>query len=136
MNDNDRPAQSRAKLRSTGGQAAVLVIDDDRDIADAIGDVLRAGGYQVEIVDGGAPALARAASAPPDLVLLDWRLPSEPAGAALVRRLREQCGPLPIVVLSADPHSLAEARQAQVSDYVPKPFDVADLLHVVDTWTR
>ena len=49
----------------------------------------------------------------------------EPAGGALVRRLRDACGfSVPIVVLSADPRSLAEAREAQASDYLPKPFDM------------
>ena len=69
------------------------------------------------------------------LVLLDWRLPLGPSGAPLVRKLRELCGgPLPIVVLSADPLSLSEAQKAQVTDYVPKPFEIADLLHVVDQY--
>ena len=40
---------------------------------------------------------------------------------------------IPIVVLSADPASLHEARDAQCSDYLPKPFEVDDLMHVVDS---
>jgi two-component system phosphate regulon response regulator PhoB len=110
----------------------VLVVDDDEDIADSIADVLRGGGYEVEQVGDGQLALQRAARAKPALVLLDWRLPSEPAGSALVRKLRDACGHVPVVVLSADPQSLQEARAAQVSDYLPKPFDVRDLLALVD----
>lgn len=110
----------------------VLVVDDDEDIADSIGDVLRGGGYEVHQVGDGAAALASVARAKPALVLLDWRLPSEPAGNALVRKLRDVCGNVPVVVLSADPQSLAEASAAQVSDYLPKPFDIGDLLALVD----
>jgi len=110
----------------------VLVVDDDEDIADSISDVLRGGGYDVAQVGDGAQALAAAARARPSLVLLDWRLPNEPAGNALVRKLRDVHGHLPVVVLSADPQSLHEARAAQVSDYLPKPFDVNDLLALVD----
>jgi len=110
----------------------VLVVDDDEDIADSIADVLRGGGYEVEQVGDGATALMAAARARPALVLLDWRLPDQPHGSALVRRLRDACGHLPVVVLSADPQSLQEARAAQVSDYLPKPFDVRDLLALVD----
>jgi DNA-binding response OmpR family regulator len=111
-----------------------LVIDDDTDIADAIVDVLKAGGYQAVAVYDGNAAMAQAKDGV-GLVLLDWRLPSGPSGAPLVRKLRELCGaPLPIVVLSADPLSLAEARLSQVTDYVPKPFEIADLLHVVDQY--
>lgn len=115
----------------------VLVVDDDLDIAESISDVLRAGGYRVEVAESGDGALALADRLTIGMVLLDWRLPSEPAGAALVRRLRDRCGhATPVVVLSADPMSLAEAREAQVSDYLPKPFEIADLLHLVDTYSR
>jgi two-component system, OmpR family, response regulator MtrA len=110
----------------------VLVVDDDVDIADSIGDVLRGGGYDVAQVGDGAAALLAVARTRPAVILLDWRLPNEPAGSALVRKLRDACGNVPVVVLSADPQSLAEAREAQVSDYLPKPFDVRDLLALVD----
>ncbi len=136
MADDSRPSSPAGEAdRSLGdGQKRplVLVVDDDDDIADSIGDVLRGGGYVVEQVGDGQRALEAAARVRPALVLLDWRLPSEPAGSALVRKLRDACGPVPVVVLSADPQSLQEARAAQVSDYLPKPFDVRDLLALVD----
>lgn len=78
----------------------VLVVDDDQDIADSVADVLRGGGYDVEQASSGAAALLSAARNRPGLVLLDWRLPSEPAGSALVRKLRDTCGfNVPVVVL-------------------------------------
>jgi two-component system response regulator MtrA len=113
----------------------VLVVDDDLDIAESIGDVLRSSGYQPVLAADGAGALDAANRHQVMMVLLDWRLPEEPAGANLVRRLRDLAGhQVPIVVLSADPLSLAEARLAQVSDYLPKPFEIADLLHLVDVY--
>jgi DNA-binding response OmpR family regulator len=116
-----------------GRRPLVLVVDDDPDIADAVADVLRRGGYDVEAVQSGAAALTAAERKAPGLVLLDWRLPTEPAGSALVRKLRDACGfSVPVVVLSADPQALAEARAAHASDYLPKPFDVEDLLQIVD----
>ena len=126
------PATGRA---SPTPQAVVLVVDDDPDIGDSIGDVLRSGGYQVEIVADGQAAVEVAREKRVGMVLLDWRLPTEPCGGALVRRLRDICGfGVPVVVLSADPTSLVEAREAQVSDYLPKPFEVDDLLHLVDSY--
>jgi two-component system, OmpR family, response regulator MtrA len=136
MADDARPGAGRGADRSLGSRGKrplVLVVDDDEDIADSIGDVLRGGGYEVEQVGDGTAALTAAARARPSLVLLDWRLPAEPAGSALVRKLRDTCGfNVPVVVLSADPQALAEARAAHASDYLPKPFDVADLLQIVD----
>jgi two-component system response regulator MtrA len=115
----------------------VLVVDDDEDIAQSIGDVLRNGGYAYELVADGAQALDLAKRRTIGLVLLDWRLPDEPAGATLVRRLRDACGgQVPVVVLSADPISLNEARDANVDDYLPKPFEIADLLDLVDTYMK
>jgi CheY-like chemotaxis protein len=113
----------------------VLVVDDDLDIAEAIADVLRSGGYSVDVAGDGPSALKVLETSRVGLVLLDWRLPGRPVGAQLVRGLREACGSsLPIVVLSADPTSLAEARAANVTDYLPKPFEVEDLLDVVDSY--
>jgi DNA-binding response OmpR family regulator len=136
MPDDGRPADGAhgadRSLGLAGKRPLVLVVDDDDDIADSIGDVLRGGGYDVHQVGDGHAALAAASKTKPSLVLLDWRLPNEPAGSALVRKLRDAVGHVPVVVLSADPQSLQEARAAAVSDYLPKPFDVKDLLALVD----
>jgi DNA-binding response OmpR family regulator len=110
------------------------VIDDDTDIAESIVDVLVANGYLPTAAYDGEQALAMA-NEEVALVLLDWRLPRGPSGAALVSELRTRCkSGLAIVVLSADPLSLAEARLAQVNDYLPKPFELADLLDLVDQY--
>jgi DNA-binding response OmpR family regulator len=130
--DGRRAGAAGPSLGEGTKRPLVLVVDDDVDIADSIGDVLRGGGYDVTQVGDGSAALAAVARARPAMVLLDWRLPNEPAGSALVRKLRDACGHVPVVVLSADPQSLAEAREAHVSDYLPKPFDVRDLLAIVD----
>jgi CheY-like chemotaxis protein len=134
MSDDGRSVESAGRsLADRDRRPLVLVVDDDEDIAASITDVLRGGGYDVAQAVNGAEALTAAARQTPGLVLLDWRLPSEPAGSALVRKLRDTCGfNVPIVVLSADPQSLAEARAAHADDYLPKPFDVDDLLQIVD----
>jgi two-component system KDP operon response regulator KdpE len=134
MVDQGRPAGAAGRSLAEGdSRPLVLVVDDDVDIAESIGDVLRRAGYDVETAGDGVAALAAAERARPGLVLLDWRLPIEPAGSPLVRKLRDVCGfAVPIVVLSADPQALAEARAAQVSDYLPKPFDVNDLVQIAD----
>jgi CheY-like chemotaxis protein len=121
--------------RRHGAGPRVLVVDDDADIATSIADVLRAAGYDVCMATDGAGALGEAEVGRVHMVLLDWRLPAGPSGAPLVRKLRDLCGAgLPVVVLSADRMSLAEAREAQVTDYLPKPFEVADLLDLVDQY--
>ncbi len=127
------PWQTSPRGRATRRtKSLVLVVDDERDIADSIADVLRAHHYDVKVASNGLDAVACAQSDRPGLVLLDWRMPSEPSGAELVRQLRSGDAEIPLVVLSADHKSLAEAMAAEVSDYLPKPFDVGDLLFHVN----
>jgi len=117
--------------------APVLVVDDDEDIAASIADVLRTRGYLVEVAHDGQSALDVASHGGVTMVLLDWILPGALSGGMLVRRLRELCGEnLPIVVVSADPVALTEARNADVTDYLPKPFQIDDLVHVVGHLAR
>jgi CheY-like chemotaxis protein len=121
---------------TSGGQRSVLVVDDDDDTLVSICELLEANGYRALRAHSGPAALQVAATAepPPRLVLLDWWLPTEPAGVHLVTALRTQLGEkLPIVVISGDPQALDEARRAAVTDYLPKPFVVGDLIDVVDS---
>ena len=85
---SERPVVKGAGDRQEA-RPIVLVVDDDLDIAESISDVLRTGGYQVEIAESGDGALAIAGRLTVAMVLLDWRLPNEPAGAARGRRLRD-----------------------------------------------
>ncbi len=78
---------SASKGAVSGGPLRVLVVDDNEDAARAIGFLLEMTGHQVAIVFDGPAALEAAASAPPDLVLLDIGLPGMD-GYAVATRLR------------------------------------------------
>ena len=54
----------------------VLVVDDDPEIVDAVGEALQDDGYLVETATDGATALKRVLEAPPDLIVLDVRMPN------------------------------------------------------------
>lgn len=116
-----------------GEEAApqVLLIDDDADVGEAVRDLLLLGGYRTALASSGDEALDLLWHGSFGLVLLDWRLPEEPSGFELVRRLRALGGELPIVVLSADPISLDEARAAEITACLGKPFDYQTLLALV-----
>jgi CheY-like chemotaxis protein len=114
----------------------ILVIDDEVEVADTIASLLKFRGYSIDIAINGIAALKIAESQPIGLVLLDWNLPdnSGPSGRMLVQKLRQVCGGIPVVVVSADPQVLGEAVRAEVSDYLPKPFVVSELMRVVDEY--
>lgn len=114
----------------------VMVVDDDSDVGESIGDLLALGGYRAVIVESGQAALELVAHGSFQLVLLDWHLAEEPAGFELVRRLRALDRELPLVVLSADPISLEEAHSAGITGCLGKPFDYQTLLAVARAHVR
>jgi CheY-like chemotaxis protein len=114
----------------------ILVVEDEVEVADTIANLLKFRGYATEIAINGIAALKIAESQPIGLVLLDWNLAHHngPCGQTLVQKLRQVCGGIPVVVVSADPQALGEAMRAEVSDYLPKPFVVSELMRVVDEY--
>jgi CheY-like chemotaxis protein len=112
----------------------ILVVDDHAELAELIAKLLEIRGYETDVAADGVRALQLAEAHRIGLVILDWRLSDGPSGVGLVERLRERCGPVPVVIVSADAQSLAEASRAAVSDYLPKPFLAVELLRVIDEW--
>ena len=106
----------------------MLVVDDDARIAAALKRVLHYEGYNVEVAEDGTVALAKAASRPPDLVVLDVMLPGMD-GVEVCRRLREGSD-VPIMMLTALDATGERVRglDSGADDYVLKPFTYEELL--------
>ena len=106
----------------------VLVVDDEPHILRALAITLRARDYEVALAGNGAGALASAADAPPDLVVLDLGLP-DMDGVEVIRALRGWTD-APIIVLSgrSGARDKVEALDAGADDYVTKPFGMDELL--------
>ncbi|MDW8281746.1 MAG: response regulator [Myxococcales bacterium] len=113
----------------------VLIVEDDPDTAELIARCLGEVGYQTLRAADGEQAISISSGRRISLVLLDWRLPGHLCGRPLLQRLRTEHG-APVVVISADPASLTEASDAGAADYLPKPFRLTDLVHVVDEHCR
>jgi adenylate cyclase len=110
--------------------ARLLVVDDVPENVRLLQAVLEAQGYEVVTATDGDAALELAASAEPDLVLLDVMMPP-PDGLAVCRRLREQpdTAVLPVIMLTASEGSEKRtAIEAGADDFIPKPFDRDELL--------
>ncbi|MEO5964910.1 MAG: response regulator transcription factor [Candidatus Limnocylindrales bacterium] len=108
--------------------AHVLVVDDEPAITDLLATALRYMGYQVTTAATGHAALVAAATANPDLVILDVMLP-DLDGFEVCRRLREQRDFVPVIFLSArdseDDRVTGFVRGGD--DYVTKPFSLEEL---------
>lgn len=106
----------------------ILVVDDEPQLLRALRINLAARHYEVTTADGGAAALAAAASEHPDLVVLDLGLP-DLDGTEVIAGLRGWSA-VPILVLSArqGSHDKVDALDAGADDYVTKPFAMDELL--------
>ena len=106
----------------------ILVVDDDVALAEMIGIVLEAEGYQVFDVYDGAQALDRFHTVAPDLVLLDLMLPGLD-GIEICRLIRRESD-VPVVMLTArsDTADVVAGLEAGADDYVPKPFKPKELV--------
>jgi DNA-binding response OmpR family regulator len=108
--------------------ATVLVVEDERKLRELVRSYLERAGFTVLSTESGAEALTLAASAAPDLVVLDLGLPDVP-GETIARELRA-AGSTPIVMLTA--RSAEEDRirglELGADDYVTKPFSPRELV--------
>jgi DNA-binding response OmpR family regulator len=112
----------------------VLVVEDERDLADAIVRGLRRHGYAVDVAFGSAPAEEKLRSGGYDLAVLDWNLP-DGSGLELCRRVVD--GRLPslegrrprVLMLTArdDIEDRVAGLDAGADDYLVKPFAFAEL---------
>ena len=106
----------------------ILVVDDDRDIADIIGYSLRKEGHRPILAYSGEEALALAERSRPDLVVLDVMLPGL-SGFDVCRKLRER-GPIPVILLTArgEEADRVWGLDLGADDYMTKPFSHRELL--------
>jgi two-component system chemotaxis response regulator CheY len=114
----------------------ILIVDDDESIRDMIEIVLSAEGYAVRTAPHGQAALELVEEAPPTLILLDMRMPVLD-GWGFARVYRQRPGPhAPIVVLTAARDAAARAAEIQADGYLGKPFNLGELLDLVNQHAR
>jgi two-component system OmpR family response regulator len=115
----------------------VLVVEDDRTIADFIAGGLRQEGFVVDLADNGVAGLDLAQAAPYDAAVVDVMLPRLD-GLSLVAALRRAGVQTPVLFLSAR-HSVddrVKGLQTGGDDYLAKPFAFVELLARLRTLTR
>jgi DNA-binding response OmpR family regulator len=105
----------------------ILIVDDDRAMVGMVGALLGEEGYDIVTAYDGDQALKRHRDDPPDLVILDRRLPKLD-GDEVCRRIREGSD-TPILMLTGEKGSEERARllDAGADDYLEKPFAPKEL---------
>ena len=120
-------------------KARILIVEDDRSLADVLDYNLRQDGYQTSVASDGQDGLQQARLKPPDLIVLDLMLPIID-GLEICRRLRADPVTRNILVLmltaKAEETDQVAGFSVGTDDYVSKPFSVKVLLERVRALLR
>ena len=114
----------------------VLIVDDEpaivRMLKDALGVFGHEHGYKLETAGDGADALVALEREPFDLVLLDMYMPRM-SGLELLERMRQLRMQTPVLMLTGndDARTAADALASGIFAYIPKPFELQQLEHLV-----
>lgn len=116
----------------------ILVVDDDRDIAQVIKVTLESKAFEVEVAYDGKQALASAKKRKPDAIVLDLMMPKM-SGIQVLNALKAEAGTrdIPVIMLTAatkysEKPDTYWKEKVGVDDYVSKPFEPMELLSRVE----
>jgi two-component system response regulator ChvI len=112
--------------------ANIALVDDDKNILASVSMLLEQEGYHVRTFSDGAAALTALTTTPPELAVLDIKMPRMD-GLELLRRLRQANPELPVIFLTSKDEEIDELMglNAGADDYIRKPFSQRLLLERV-----
>ena len=115
----------------------VLVVEDERNLADAICEILKAEGMKTDVTYDGTTALTLAKSSMYDAIVLDFMLPGM-SGLDVVRETRRAGVSTPVLMLTArtSTSDKVDGLDAGADDYMTKPFETPELLARLRALTR
>lgn len=140
-----RPASVQTWVKGLKGSAAletlvmakVLVVEDDKDLAQTVERYLKGQGFDVDRVADGLEASSHLRTYPYDLILLDWQLPGM-SGVEILREIRIRGVATPVIMvtgLGGIEHT-EQGLESGADDYITKPYDLRELLARVKSVLR
>ena len=108
--------------------SSILIVDNEKNMRFVIGRALSSAGHDVREATSGEDALKAFEEAIPDLIILDQRMPGM-GGLATLTEIKKDHPDLPVIMLTAhgNVESAVQAMKAGATEYLTKPFDVAEL---------
>jgi DNA-binding response OmpR family regulator len=117
----------------------IVIVEDERDMADLVATRLRREGYKVNVAHDGVEGFNLIRSNPPDLALLDIMLPGMP-GTEIAAKLRDdpRTAGVPIIMLTArsEESDIVVGLKFGADDYVTKPFSMSVLTARIEALLR
>ena len=113
---------------------SILIVDDERDIRELIGDILRDEGYAVRLAGNSDDCMSEINADPPALMILDiWLKDSRMDGIDILKSVKRDNPDVPVVIISG--HGNIEIAVAAIKqgayDFIEKPFNIDQLMVVV-----
>ncbi|MDY6824458.1 MAG: sigma-54 dependent transcriptional regulator [Thermodesulfobacteriota bacterium] len=110
----------------------ILIVDDDDQLRESFSRLLIEEGHEVRTAPSGEAGIESVKKSLPDLVVQDVKLPGID-GLTAFARIREIDANLPVIVMTAfgTTETAIEATKLGAFDYIPKPFDIADMLQLI-----
>ncbi|HUW65927.1 MAG TPA: sigma-54 dependent transcriptional regulator [Spirochaetia bacterium] len=117
--------------------ARILVVDDEDSVRQFLQEVLEDAGYAVVLASGGLAALDECAEVQFDAVLMDNRMP-DLEGLKALEELRGRKLEVPVILMTAygTTHTAINAMQLGAFDYITKPFNLEELLGILEKAVR
>jgi DNA-binding response OmpR family regulator len=123
-----RPVAAHASLHHP--PELILVLDDDANIRESLGDVLTQEHYIVKLACDGREAVRQFLDGPPDLILLDVNMPDITGWQAF--QILAQLYPfVPVMMITARPGQARRAAALGINAFMEKPLDIPVLLRTV-----
>lgn len=112
----------------------ILIVDDERDIRELIGDILRDEGFQTRLAGSSDACMAEINDAVPSLMILDiWLKDSDMDGIDILKHVKREHPDVPIIIISG--HGNIEIAVAAIKqgayDFIEKPFNIDQLMVVI-----
>ena len=128
------PGDTLTKVFTVEQSDAILIIDDEPSVADALRLILEDSGHRVLVAATGGGGLALARDGGVRLVVTDLYLP-DLSGLEVLSTLRAEYPHVPAVLITSrgTPEIFAEARRAGAAAILPKPFAPAELLCLIES---
>src|SRR6267142_2296797 len=119
-------------VKSVAAPSLLLIDDDPRIVPEQVNHTFRAPEYKVEIVGSGKDGVDAVRRRPPDVVLLDVRLPDQ-SGLQVYQSIREIDARIPVIFITTNKAAevAIDAMKQGAFDYLQKPLDLAELRRVV-----
>lgn len=112
----------------------ILIVDDERDIRELIGDILRDEGFSTRLAANSEECMAELNREPPSLMILDiWLKDSKMDGIDILKSVKRDTPEVPVIIISG--HGNIEIAVAAIKqgayDFIEKPFNIDQLLVVI-----